>query len=342
MSDVKELINCPKCNQKLRIPFGKKLEVHCPTCENYFIYEKMEVINCPECNQKIRIPFGKKLEVHCPTCGNNFVKEKNEKTEVVNCPGCNQKIRIPFGEKLEVHCPICGNNFINGNNFTNELSIERETVVLKDYHMSKELLHKCHAVIHAAAGLAGGVAAGLAQNPCSDAALITTIQTAMIVGLGEIFSLDITETVAKGIIHGAAGAFIGRGIVQVIAGWIPGIGNILNTVTAAGLTEALGWKAANDFYYHSSEYSIKHKKEGYISASNAYEIKFRNQAKCFLKKTKVLAEDIEDLNKIIEQYEEYITKHDKCSAILKIGYNNNEINVMKEELNNLKKIRRVS
>lgn len=108
MSDVKELINCPKCNQKLRIPFGKKLEVHCPTCENYFIYEKMEVINCPECNQKIRIPFGKKLEVHCPTCGNNF---------------------------------------INGNNFTNELLIERETVVLKDYHMSKELLHKCHAVI---------------------------------------------------------------------------------------------------------------------------------------------------------------------------------------------------
>lgn len=61
-----------------------------------------------------------------------------------------------------------------------------------------------------------------------------------------------------------------------------------------------------------------------------------------MKKKKALAEDIEDLNKIIEQYEEYITKHDKCSAILKIGYNNNEINVMKEELNNLKKIRRVS
>ena len=49
----------------------------------------------------------------------------------------------------------------------------------------------------------------------------------------------------------------------------------------------------------------------------------------FLKKKKVLDEEIEDLNKIIEQYDEYINRHDKCSAILKIGYNNNEINVMK-------------
>ncbi|MCI8751442.1 hypothetical protein [Thomasclavelia cocleata] len=39
MSDIKEVINCPKCNQKLRIPVGKRLEIHCPTCGNNFIKE---------------------------------------------------------------------------------------------------------------------------------------------------------------------------------------------------------------------------------------------------------------------------------------------------------------
>lgn len=34
---------------------------------------------------------------------------------------------------------------------------------------------------------------------------------------------------------------------QVALGWFPGIGNVINATTAAGLTEAMGWIMANEF-----------------------------------------------------------------------------------------------
>lgn len=174
------------------------------------------------------------------------------------------------------------------------ISSRRESGVLKKTKMPKDYSNKCNAIIHSASVTAGGVGAGLAQVPCSDSAVITPIQIGMVVALGKVFDLDITEGAAKGIIAGMAGAFVGRGIVQVAVGWIPGVGNTINTATAAGLTEAIGWTAANQFYQesldNSAKYSIDGEKRGYNHASELYEKKLREQAAEFLRQKKVCEE----------------------------------------------------
>ena len=106
---------------------------------------------------------------------------------------------------------------------------------------------KCNAIIHSASVAAGGVGTGLAQIPLADNAAITPIQIGMIISLGEVFNQHITKAVATSILGGVTASFVGRGISQVLVGWIPGVGNAVNTLTAPGITEAIGWKVAYDF-----------------------------------------------------------------------------------------------
>ena len=113
--------------------------------------------------------------------------------------------------------------------------------------MTSEQENKCHAIIHGASALAGSAAAGLAQIPGSDNAVIVPIQWGMIISLGSVFSIDITESVAKSILASTAATFVGRGISQFLVGWIPGIGNAINATTAAGVTETIGWAIAKSF-----------------------------------------------------------------------------------------------
>lgn len=40
---------------------------------------------------------------------------------------------------------------------------------------------------------------------------------------------------------------VGRTISQIAIGWWPGIGNVINSATAAAVTEALGWALAKEF-----------------------------------------------------------------------------------------------
>ena len=87
----------------------------------------------------------------------------------------------------------------------------------------------------------------MAQIPLADNAVIAPIQIGMIIKLGNVFGHTITETMAKAIISSAAASFIGRGVSQVLLGWIPGVGNAINTATAAGITEAIGWIAVKEF-----------------------------------------------------------------------------------------------
>lgn len=126
----------------------------------------------------------------------------------------------------------------------------------KNLKITDEQRTKCHAVIHSASVAAGGAGAAGAQLPVADNAVIVPIQISMIIGLGKIFDLKISKAVASGIIKSAAASFVGRGISQVLFGWIPGAGNAINTATAAGLTEAIGWIAVKEF----SEKSEKYKK----------------------------------------------------------------------------------
>ena len=106
---------------------------------------------------------------------------------------------------------------------------------------------RCNAIIHAASAAAGGAGAGLAQLPCSDNAVITPIQLGMIVSLGGVFGISVTRSAAEAAASSAAGAAIGRTLSQVLLGWIPGVGNAINAGTAAAVTEAMGWRIANQF-----------------------------------------------------------------------------------------------
>lgn len=113
--------------------------------------------------------------------------------------------------------------------------------------MTSEQKKKCHAIIHAASTAAAGVGAGLAQIPGSDNAVITPIQLTMTISLGRVFGKSLTETTALAAVGSLAGATIGRTASQVIVGWIPGVGNVVNAGTAAAVTESLGWIIAKQF-----------------------------------------------------------------------------------------------
>jgi uncharacterized protein (DUF697 family) len=105
----------------------------------------------------------------------------------------------------------------------------------------------CHGIIHTASAAAAATGAGLAQLPCSDNAVITPIQLTMTIALGRVFDLELTESAAKAAMVSVAGASIGRTLSQVLVGWIPGLGNVINAATAAGITETMGWLLAEDF-----------------------------------------------------------------------------------------------
>lgn len=114
-------------------------------------------------------------------------------------------------------------------------------------HMTSSQHGKCHAIIHSASVSAGAVGAGLAQIPCSDNAVITPIQLTMTIALGKVFGIELTESSAKAAVASAAATMVGRTISQVLLGWIPVAGNIVNACTAMSITETIGWIVATEF-----------------------------------------------------------------------------------------------
>ncbi len=113
--------------------------------------------------------------------------------------------------------------------------------------MTGKEIAKCNGIIHAASVAAGGIGAGLAQLPGRDSLAIAGIQTAMTISLGAVFGITLDESGAKAIMASSVGTTVGRTISQILVGWIPGVGNAINATTAAAITEALGWKIANEF-----------------------------------------------------------------------------------------------
>ena len=105
----------------------------------------------------------------------------------------------------------------------------------------------CNAIIHSASAAAAAVGAGLAQVPTSDNLLITPIQLVMAVSLGKVFDIDLDQSAAQAAIASAAAATVGRAASQVIVGWVPVAGNVVNATTAATITETIGWILANEF-----------------------------------------------------------------------------------------------
>lgn len=180
---------------------------------------------------------------------------------------------------------------------------------IRRINIPDDKLDKCNYIIHSASVACGGVGTGLAQIPASDNAVIVPIQIAMIVGLGAVFELDITEAAAKSIIASSGTTIAGRAISQYLVGWIPGIGNVINAVTAAGVTEAIGWIAVYHFYdrwlVDNKKGRIEGMKDGYVAASGEYENKFRKQADEFSNEMKAMKKEHEEYKALINEYEEY-------------------------------------
>ena len=105
----------------------------------------------------------------------------------------------------------------------------------------------CNAIIHSASAGAAAVGAGLAQVPGSDNLIITPIQLTMAVSLGKVFGITLDQSAAKATVASAVAAAVGRTASQILIGWIPVAGNIINATTAATLTETIGWIMANEF-----------------------------------------------------------------------------------------------
>ena len=184
--------------------------------------------------------------------------------------------------------------------------------------LPNDMLTTCKKIIHGFSVACGVVGTGLAQIPASDNAVIVPIQIGMIVGLGTVFDLNITESGAKSIIASAGASVAGRTISQFLVGWIPGIGNVINTATAAGITEAIGWIAVKNFYDRWIEDKNKGRfdgmKDGYTEASGEYERKLRKQAEEFLNQMKDVKKEHDEYEKLLNEYEKYIKELEKTCA----------------------------
>ena len=69
----------------------------------------------------------------------------------------------------------------------------------------------------------------------------------MIISLGAVFRKKLTQSTARATLETATATLVGRSISQVLVGWLPIYGNIINASTAAGVTETIGWAVAKDF-----------------------------------------------------------------------------------------------
>lgn len=116
-------------------------------------------------------------------------------------------------------------------------------------HMPKELEKKCHKAIHSATTAAA--AAGAIPIPMSDAIPITATQIGMIIALGKVFNITLSEAATKSILGVGVTQQAGRALAANLIKAIPGgkiVGGVIGATTAALLTEALGWIVADDFY----------------------------------------------------------------------------------------------
>lgn len=193
-----------------------------------------------------------------------------------------------------------------------------ETGKVKKLNIPKEKLDACHTVIHTASVACGGVGTGMAQIPLSDTAVIMPIQVTMIIALGKVFDIRLDEGAAKGILASAGASIVGRGISQVLVGWIPGLGNAINTATAAGVTEVIGWIAVRHLYDCWIEDRNKGRfegmKDGYIEASGEYERKLQQQAEEFLKQIKDFEHEHDEYERLLDEYEAYIAELESNQA----------------------------
>ena len=107
--------------------------------------------------------------------------------------------------------------------------------------MNREQQTKCNIAIHTAS--IASAAYGALPIMGADAIPISATQITMVISLGKIFDMKLTESAAKGLIKAATSTIIGRNLVKII----PIVGSVVSATVAASITEAVGWSVAVDF-----------------------------------------------------------------------------------------------
>lgn len=109
---------------------------------------------------------------------------------------------------------------------------------------------RLHTIIHAAATEATAVGFATAQIP-GDRLVIGAVQLNMTIELAAEFGESIDKAAAMSIITTGASSFIGVETFTAIIKYAPGIGNAANMITAASVTETIGWAVVE--YYENKK-----------------------------------------------------------------------------------------
>lgn len=100
-----------------------------------------------------------------------------------------------------------------------------------------------HVLIHGFATLSAVIGGGLAQLPSTDAAMLGSLQATMVLALAERRGVPMHRTAAAELVLTLGAAVVGRIAARRVSRLVPGWGNAANAMTAASVTEAVGWAA---------------------------------------------------------------------------------------------------
>lgn len=104
---------------------------------------------------------------------------------------------------------------------------------------------KCQAIIHTTSLAAGAI--GASKIPGSDIVIISAIQGAMILALGNVLNVSVTKNSAKEMAKTFMIGKIGKGMTGFFLQALPVLGNAVNAAVAITLTEMLGWDTVKEF-----------------------------------------------------------------------------------------------
>ena len=124
---------------------------------------------------------------------------------------------------------------------------EMNMVMAQTAALPQDVRMRCSSIINLTAAACGLIGAGLAQIPGSDSVAMVPLQIKMVQDLARQFNIEVAESSIETFVVSAAATASGRALSQWLLRWFPGLGNTINALTAAGITEIVGWVAVMNF-----------------------------------------------------------------------------------------------
>ncbi len=115
--------------------------------------------------------------------------------------------------------------------------------------MTEEQRKKCHTIIHSAS-LAASAVGAVAVLPASDSVCISAVQLSMTLQIASVFGAKLSQSTATATLATASATIIGRNVAAFFCSFVPVLGNVVNAITGAAVTELIGWAIANNFDSH--------------------------------------------------------------------------------------------